>query len=49
MLDKDEIKAYMDDADIEYSSGDTKAQLVDKVMEGNQMIIFFQTSERCDL
>ena len=30
---KDEIKAYMDDADIEYSSGDSKAQLVDKVME----------------
>ena len=27
---KDEIKAYMDDADIDYSSGDNKAELIDK-------------------
>jgi hypothetical protein len=36
---KDEIKAYMDDAEIEYSSGDTKAQLVDKVMEAYDHVV----------
>ena len=36
---KDEIKAYMDDADIDYSSGDTKAQLVDKVIEAVDHVV----------
>ena len=36
---KDEIKAYMDDAEIEYSSGDTKEQLVDKVMEAYNHVV----------
>ena len=35
---KDEIKAYMDDAEIDYSSGDTKAQLVDKVMASEHSV-----------
>jgi len=35
---KDEIKAYMDDADIEYSSEDTKAELVDKVMASEHSV-----------
>ena len=29
----------MDDADIEYSSGDTKAQLVDKVIEAYDHVV----------
>ena len=36
---KDEIKAYMDDANIEYSSGDTKEELVDKVMEAYDHVV----------
>ena len=29
---KDEIKAYMDDCDVDYSSSDTKAELLEKLM-----------------
>ena len=29
---KTEIKAYMDDCDVDYSSGDTKAELLEKLM-----------------
>ena len=29
---KDEIKAYMDDCSVDYSSGDTKAELLEKLM-----------------
>jgi hypothetical protein len=36
---KDEIKAYMDDADINYSSGDTKAELIDKVIEAYDHVV----------
>ena len=28
---KNEIKAYMDDCDVDYSSGDTKAELLEKL------------------
>ena len=30
---KAEIKAYMDDADVDYSSGDSKSELLDKLMK----------------
>ena len=30
---KAEIKAYMDDADVDYSSGDNKSELLDKLMK----------------
>ena len=30
---KSEIKAYMDDADVDYSSGDSKSELLDKLMQ----------------
>jgi hypothetical protein len=30
---KSEIKAYMDDADVDYSSGDTKSELLDKLRD----------------
>ena len=30
---KSEIKAYMDDADVDYSSGDIKSELLEKLME----------------
>jgi len=36
---KDEIKSYMDDANIDYSSGDTKAELIDKVMEAYDHVV----------
>lgn len=36
---KDEIKAYMDDAKIEYSSSDSKAKLVDKVIEAYDHVV----------
>ena len=30
---KSEIKAYMDDSDVDYSSGDSKSELLEKLME----------------
>ena len=30
---KSEIKAYMDDSDVDYSSGDSKSELLDKLMQ----------------
>ena len=41
---KAEIKAYMDDADIDYSSSDTKAELLEKLMQSLILLLKLKKS-----